>query len=409
MLAEIERRKRIFSEEGVGTLEAYRETTGLSCPAIIVVIDNVASLYGMYQDMLDSLITVAREGGGMGVYLLITAGAPGNFMFRIAQYVKAAYALQLTDKSDYRALVGGNGRIEPAQIPGRGFAKGPLEFQTALCVDSATDGARVKRLRAMCDAMSEAWQGPSSNLNRLSSDVIDADTLSFDADSVQIGLDKDTAEPYGFVFADMNGCVITGPPSSGKTNLMGLIVRALARDDNTELCIYEKGTVLESLCDDAAARCRIARDGETFDGALSEIAAEFDRRADGADAAPRVVICVDDFSQFYGEISDNSAETLARIVSYGEEYGIYVYITGETEKITFFHNNFVKAFESCLAYGNAIALCERLKGLAVFDKFHKTSEDLIAGEREGFVIHGGNVASIKTAGIKIAEAAAANV
>jgi hypothetical protein len=328
-------------------------------------------------------------------------------MFRIAQYVKAMYALQLTDKSDYRALVGGSGRIEPAHFPGRGFAKGPLEFQTALCVDGATEGARTKQLRDMCDAMREAWHGPSPSLNRLSADVIDADTLSFCADSVQIGLDKNTAEPYEFVFADMNGCVITGPPSSGKTNLMGLIVRALAHDSDTELYVYEKGTFLEDICSGAAARRKVARDGGAFDEMMTELAAEFDRRAEGTDTTPRVVICIDDFVQFYKEISDESAETLARVVSYGDEYGFYIYITGDTEGITYFHNNFVKAFENCLAYGNAISLGERLRNLAVFDKLHQTSEDLTANDREGFVIHGGSVTLIKTA--KIAETAAADV
>jgi S-DNA-T family DNA segregation ATPase FtsK/SpoIIIE len=402
MLAEIERRKRLFSGEGVGTLEAYREVTGQSIPAVVIVIDNMASLYNMYQDMLDSLITVAREGGGMGVYLLVTAGSPGSFMFRIAQYVKAAYALQLTDKSDYRALVGGNGRMEPTRFPGRGFTKGPLEFQTALCVDGATEGVRVKQLRAMCDAMSETWKGTTPSLTRLSSDAIDADTLSFSADSVQIGLDKNTAAPYEFVFADMNGCVITGPPSSGKTNFMGLLVRALAGDGNTELRLYEKGSVLEGLCVNAAARVRVARDGGVFDAMMDEIADEFDRRSDGADAAPRIVICVDDFIQFYSEISDESAEKLARVASYGEEYGFYVYITGETDGITYFHNNFVKAFENCLAYGNAVALSGRLKSFAVFDKLCQTDGDLAAGDNEGFVIHAGSATPVRAAKITAA-------
>ncbi|MDR0647899.1 MAG: hypothetical protein LBF92_00985, partial [Synergistaceae bacterium] len=402
MLAEIERRKRLFSGEGVGTLEAYREVTGESIPAVIIVIDNMASLYSMYQDMLDSLIAIAREGGGMGVYLLVTAGNPGSFMFRIAQYVKAAYALQLTDKSDYRALVGGNGRMEPARFPGRGFTKGPLEFQTALCVDGPTEGVRVKQLRAMCDAMSDAWKGPRPSLTRLSSDALDADTLSFSADSVQIGLDKKTAAPYEFVFADMNGCVITGPPSSGKTNFIGLLVRALACCGNTILCVYEKGTALESLCGNAAASVRVARDGGAFDAMTEWLADEFDRRSDGASAVPRIVICVDDFIQFYAEISEESAEKLARIASYGEEYGFYVYITGDTDGISYFHNNFVKAFENCLAYGNAVALGGRLKGFAVFDKLYQTNEDPTAGDHEGFVIHGGSAVSVRAAKIKAA-------
>ena len=73
--------------------------TGKPFPAIIVVIDNIASLSSQYTDIMDILNQTSRDGGSLGIYLLITAGNTGSYMFRISQYVKSNHTLQMTDKN----------------------------------------------------------------------------------------------------------------------------------------------------------------------------------------------------------------------------------------------------------------------------------------------------------------------
>jgi hypothetical protein len=358
----------------------------------------------MYPDFLDSLINVAREGGGLGLYLILTAGNAGSFMFRIAQYVKVSYALQLTDRADYRQLVGGNGRQEPGHSPGRGFTKGPLEFQTALCVAGASEGERVKQLRAICTAMSEAWKGSKPALIRTIPKEIDSDALSFDADRVQVGIEKRTALPYDFLFKEMNGCVISGEPGSGKTNTLGWLVRALSEDPDTSLYIYEKGSALESLC----GASKVGHDGAAFDAFLSDLAEEYDRRSENSGNTSRIALCIDDFAKFYAEISDESAGVLDLIIRYGEEYGMYVYIAGDKDGLTRLHTFLVKPFESCLANGNAIALGGRLKGHSLFNPLHQ-EEDIALSGFEGCVIHGGQARYVRFAKIKVPEKLAKEV
>jgi S-DNA-T family DNA segregation ATPase FtsK/SpoIIIE len=401
LAGELASRKRRFAEQGVGVLGAYREITGERVPALLIVIDNMASLHGMYPDMLDHLIDVAREGGGLGLYLMITAGSQGSFMYRIAQYVKASYALQLTDRADYRALVGGNGRVEPGHFPGRGLAKGPLEFQTALCVSGASEGERVKQLRAICSAMSDAWTGAKAALHPMS-EHIDADSMPFDKDLAQIGFDKTTSAPFQFEFSRMNGCVISGPPGSGKTNALGLIVRALARDPGTAVYIYEKGDALKSLCD---GRDKTSRDGAEADIMMTELGEEYDRRSDeGSDGAPRIAICIDNFVKFFEEVSDDGANILDVIIRCGEEYGVYVWITGDMAELTRFHNLAVKPLKNCLANGNAIALGGRLKDHSMFNSLHDEN-DAALQEYIGCVIHDRRASFVKLAKVGLAVAA----
>jgi S-DNA-T family DNA segregation ATPase FtsK/SpoIIIE len=395
--SELASRKAKFSAQGVGTLEAYREITGEAVPSIIIAIDNIASLYNLYPDMLDSLADIAREGGGLGLYLVLTAGGQGSFMFRIAQYIKTSYALQLTDKADYRQLVGGNGRMEPAHFPGRGFAKGPMEFQTALCVEGAREGERVKNLRDICSAMSGAW-GAKSAL-RTTPDEIDAESMSFSRESAQIGFEKKTSSPYEFVFRDMNGCVISGLPGAGKTNALGLLVRALIGDPETYVFLYGKNDAIAPTGD----RIRIAREGPEFDAFLTALAAEYDRRSEGGGDSSRVAVCIDDFEKFYEEISDEGVGILDLIVRYGDEYGMYVYIAGDMLGLTRLHNLFVKALENSLVRGNAIVTGGRLKDHGVFNDMHD-EEDATILSGECFVIHGRKARHVKLAKLKTAVA-----
>jgi S-DNA-T family DNA segregation ATPase FtsK/SpoIIIE len=403
LLSELASRKQRFADEGVGTLDAYREVTGERIPALLIVVDNMASLYNRYPDVLDSLIDVAREGGGLGLYLFLTAGNAGSFIFRIAQYVKVSYALQLTDKTDYRPLVGGNGRQEPGHFPGRGFAQGPLEFQTALCVEAASEGERVKQLRGICAAMSEAWDGSKAAL-RTPPKEIDADTLAFDKNHVQIGFEKQTAQPFNFVFEKMHGCVISGTPGSGKTNVLGLIVRALREDPDTRIYIYEKGYVLESLASEAlsgSVTTSAAHDGVIFDAFLFNIAEEYDRRSKGDPTASRsrIALCIDDFPEFYREISNDGADLFERVVRCGKDYGIYVYIAGDKVGLARLHAFLIKSFESCLMNGNGIALGGRLKDCEFFNGLHQ-EDDIALSEGESCVIHGGKIRRIKLAKVK---------
>ncbi|GHS95057.1 type VII secretion protein EssC [Synergistales bacterium] len=397
ILSEIAERKTRFSKEGVGTLEGYMDKTGKSVPAIIIVIDNMASLHERHPDFLDSLGVIAREGGGLGLYLMMSAGSQGSFMYRIAQYIKSSYALQLTDRADYRPLVGGDGKMEPANFPGRGFTKGPLEFQTALCVEEASEGARARKLEELCRAISDAWKGPRAEMFN-TSDI--AASLTSDELRVQIGVGKETREPFDFVFADMNGCVISGSPGSGKTNVLGLIARALHKDGGTRLYIHEKGSRLASLCEGA----RVARNSAESDAFLAELASEYDRRSENGINEPRVALCLDDFVEFYNDISYDAADRLDVIIRCGAECGMYVYIAGDTDGLIRHDNLMVKPVKSCLTIGNAIALGGRLKNHSLFDGIYN-SEDIALGESEGCVISNRKVWRVKIALLAPIEAA----
>ncbi|MCL2298911.1 MAG: FtsK/SpoIIIE domain-containing protein, partial [Firmicutes bacterium] len=329
--SEIDRRKRAFAEQGVGRLEDYREITGEAMPWILVTIDNLAALHNAHPDFLDTLLVAARDGAALGIGLLMTTGGGGAFLYRMQNYIQNIHCLRLTDKSEYRQHVGGGGRREPGDFPGRGFTKGPLEFQAALFMDGATEAERIKNLRVLCESQQPA--APSR----------ERAPLTRCEEYIQLGYDE-KGGPVAFYFNDMSGCVFVN------NGLLEAVTRALP------------GRVVS----------------DDFDAQIGEIAAEYNRRGEGERSGPPMYICIKDYPAFF-EAADN--ETVARLdllVRYGENCGIYVYIAGKAEQLSRFAQLKEPLFHSCLLSGNAVVAghCDFI-------------ETPILGKNEVYLLHDG--------------------
>ena len=388
LLSELASRKRKFAEEGVGALKDYAEVTGNTLPVILAVVDNMAALHSQYPDVLETLIDIAREGGNLGLYLILTAGGQGSFMYKISQYIKVSIALQLTDRSEYRGLVGGDGRQEPAKLPGRGFVNGPLEFQTAIGVEG------VRQRRDLCDAMSAAW-GDTKPVMFGTARAIDPASLAISYEYVQIGVEKENSAPYNFVFADMNGCVISGAPKSGKTNLLGRIVRGLLADEKTAVYLYEKGSALEFLR--GPGKLTVAHDGAALDAMVIELLEEYFRRVDNDTKSPRLALCIDDFVAAYGDISDGKVDALTTLILYGGDFGVYTYITGDIAGLVKFRDMVVEPFVRCMERNRAVAIGGRLADHRIFGNLYRGSGNDRLSEYEARVLRSGETRRVKVA------------
>ena len=162
LLREMDKRRELLGHAGVATLGAYRDSTGERLPAIVVMIDSFASFRNAYEDDEEIVAQISREGGGLGIHLVLTANDSATIRFRISSNISMAIALHLVEQGDCSAIVGRTGGLVPEAEPGRGLvrAKPPLEFQTALPVGGDTDGERSSALRYLVEEMAAAWDGP---------------------------------------------------------------------------------------------------------------------------------------------------------------------------------------------------------------------------------------------------------
>ncbi len=92
-------------------------------PMILLIIHNYALLKEYYMDLDLELMYLMREGSKVGVSIVITANINTEISYRISQYVKRYYVLQLQDQNDYRAIFQTPHLLKFSECPGRGLYK----------------------------------------------------------------------------------------------------------------------------------------------------------------------------------------------------------------------------------------------------------------------------------------------
>lgn len=279
----------------------------------------------------------------------------------------------------------------PGNYPGRGLTKGALEYQTALCVDGTSENDRNKKLRVLCSEMAETWTGKSASLEAAESETsapIQAGELTSSENSVQIGMKKGTREPVEFIFSDMNGCVISGSYGAGKSSILGMIAKALDKDSDTALYIYEEKTFIENLCPNA----KTAHKPEDADSFIAELAQEYEKRDE--DSKGRIVLCIDDFYNFYQDITQESADILEAIARGGSERGMYIYVSVSLKGLGQLSSWGVPLMKELLNGGNAVAAGGSLREYLAFKNLHR-EDGILFGNHEGCLIHDGKVTVLR--------------
>lgn len=134
-------RKKILSDNG-GTYESYYKKNQEPMANTVVIINNFAALYELYEEAMDELSYLTREGIKYGIYFIITASSSNEVRYKIAQNFAQTFVLQMNDRMEYASILGNMEGIYPSKLIGRGVFKNksPYEFQTAkVCEDDISD------------------------------------------------------------------------------------------------------------------------------------------------------------------------------------------------------------------------------------------------------------------------------
>lgn len=230
-------------------------------PAILLVIDNYPAFARM--DYEDTLVTVVREGAPLGMHVVISANKPLDVRSRVSGNITAALAFQLADRSDYAAVVGRTGGLEPAATPGRGLIKrmgqSPLEFQAALPAPGATDAERAAQLAEAAGALRAQYAGRRAppiatmpaelTLHALLADAPHARVSGERASEplvAAVGLQTADLQPLRIDIGASPHVLVIGAPQSGKTSVLQSMLLSLAHArDPEQLMVY--------LCDVSGA------------------------------------------------------------------------------------------------------------------------------------------------------------
>ena len=205
---ELDRRKKLLSEHGVGTIALYREVTGKQEPTMVILMDSYESMKDEpYEtDLFKLFMRISREGLSIGVHLIITASRQNNLRAQLYSNFKHQLTLPQNDISEIRGIVGATPLASTMEdIKGRALMKRDEVdvVQFALPVAGDNDIQIINNLRDQVQSLKEMWTGRTPAGIPMVPDELteaafygreDVATL-LDEGKVPLGLDLETVEP----------------------------------------------------------------------------------------------------------------------------------------------------------------------------------------------------------------------
>lgn len=330
---EVKRRQELLAAKGFGDIGEQRTAAATDdrLPHMVLLLDRWEGFLAAYPieaggDLPGLITRLVREGPGVGLHLVL-AGDRSLLSDRIASLIEDRLVLRLTDREDYRLVNLNPKHIAENLVPGRALrADSGNEIQIALIGD-AVDGldpagqVQAEAVRALGAKAVERWPGPQPNrpmrvdtmpsrITEAEVDVLVADGHSLLPDPAPegalwtvVGVGGDQLQVYAVDLAATNGFVIGGPPQSGRSTALAVMVRGLAL----------RGTRVVAVCPRPSPVTNLSGlDGvavlESVPG--PEVLAEAIREA-GAWGRP-VAVAVDDADVFARSEADDALRELLR-------------------------------------------------------------------------------------------------
>ena len=161
---ELNRRKKLLADYGVGTLDLYRQASGQEEPAIVILLDSYEAFKeeAYEAELFKLLVRISREGLSIGVHLLVTAGRQTNLRAQLYSNFKHQLSLPQNEAGEVRAIVGSTPlAMTMEDIKGRALMKREEVdvIQLALPVYGANDTQVLNNLRQEVASLQEAWTG----------------------------------------------------------------------------------------------------------------------------------------------------------------------------------------------------------------------------------------------------------
>ncbi|HEM2816631.1 TPA: type VII secretion protein EssC [Streptococcus suis] len=159
---EIRERRKLFTDSSVHNIEMYRKLGDRKLADIVIAVDSYDGLKGSEVEVaIDTLLqTLARDGMGLGIYLILTASRTGALKNNLYSNFKRRIALKMNDDSEARAIVGRTALVIE-DVPGRGLIQvdDPELIQLAMPAKGENGLEIIEALRHESQEMAKNWDG----------------------------------------------------------------------------------------------------------------------------------------------------------------------------------------------------------------------------------------------------------
>lgn len=245
---ELDRRKKLLSEHGVGTIALYREVTGKQEPTMVILMDSYESMKDEpYEtDLFKLFMRISREGLSIGVHLIITASRQNNLRAQLYSNFKHQLTLPQNNISEVRGIVGATPLAATMEdIKGRALMKRDEVdvVQFALPVAGDNDIQIINNLRDQVQSLKEMWTGHTpAGIPMVPDELTEAafygreDVAALlNEGKVPLGLDLETVEPVTWDLKKGNLLYLTD-----KEEQMTQFVKQIARSKQKVIVLAPK-------------------------------------------------------------------------------------------------------------------------------------------------------------------------
>ncbi|GLW96155.1 type VII secretion protein EccCa [Microtetraspora sp. NBRC 16547] len=234
----LQQREREFAEQGIDSITAYRRgladgtIEGDGWGDIFLVVDGWLTIRQDFETLEPIITDLAARGLGYGIHVVAATNKWSEFRPGIRDLFGTRVELKLGDA--YESEINRKKSLAvPEGVPGRGLTRDGMHFLSALPridgvqrADDLPDG-----VRALVQAVRNAWTGRPAPAVRLLPSVLPAETLPDVAATgpgrIAIGIDEGTLSPVLLDFDTDPHFVVVGDTESGKSNLLRLVAEGL--------------------------------------------------------------------------------------------------------------------------------------------------------------------------------------
>ena len=286
---ELNRRKKLLSEYGVGTLELYRQASGQEEPAIVILLDSYEAIKeeAYEAELFKLLVRISREGLSIGVHLLVTAGRQSNLRAQLYSNFKNQLSLPQNEVSEVRVIVGSTPLAKTMEdIKGRALMKREEVdvIQLALPVSGSNDTQVLNNLRQAVASLQEAWTGqrPSAipmvpeELTEEEFAQIPSVQEAFKYYRFSFGLDFEYAKSVDIALSELKNILIMTDTEEHLSSILHSIVK-ISANKNSKTQVLLVDTTEEYLSYEGNVKTYISGE-ESINQFVNQLNIEIDKR-----------------------------------------------------------------------------------------------------------------------------------
>ena len=324
MEKELNRRKKLLADYGVGTLELYRQASGQEEPAIVILLDSYEAFKeeAYEAELFKLLVRISREGLSIGVHLLVTAGRQTNLRAQLYSNFKHQLSLPQNEAGEVRAIVGSTPlAMTMEDIKGRALMKREEVdvIQLALPVFGSNDTQVLNNLRQAVASLQEAWTGQRpSAIPMVPEELTEKDFYSrasvqtaYEHGLVPLGLDLETVEPVTWNLAKGNLLYLTD-----KEEQMTALVKHIAKGKQKVIVLAPKYHSLPEM-----EGVTILASPEEYLEGLDMMEFKIQERLEGKQREHVATVVIYNLTELVGELNSEALDTLAYVLDKGTRAG----------------------------------------------------------------------------------------